>query len=161
MSELFVCNGNVSRSQVAETMLHLSHHGARSAGTAVRDLDAEGQTLRARADNPTTSVTSGFVLELMLKKGFDLSGNVLKQVTPEMVEASDRVVLMRGRIPPEDFLAWSDKVAVWDIADPLDTSSESTALIIDQAVRWPRRTRAHYLQKPSTDWKVYGRPCEW
>ena len=47
MNVLFVCNGNVSRSQVAETMFnHLSEHRATSAGTAVRHLETEGQTLR-------------------------------------------------------------------------------------------------------------------
>ena len=140
MNVLFVCNGNVSRSQVAETMFnHLSEHQATSAGTAVRHLDAEGQTLRARAESPDTPVTSGIVLELMLEKGFDLSSNVLNQVTPEMVDAADRVIVMPGSIQPEEFLIRSDKAEVWDIADPVHTSSESTAIIIDEVIERVRR----------------------
>ncbi len=136
MNVLFVCNGNVSRSQVAETMFnHLSEHHATSAGTAVRHLDAEGQTLRARAESPDTPATSGIVLELMLEKGFDLSSNVLNQVTPEMVDAADRVIVMLGSIPPEDSLVRSDKAEVWDIADPVHTPSESTAIIIDEVIQ--------------------------
>lgn len=140
MNVLFVCNGNVSRSQVAETMFnHLSEHHATSAGTAVRHLDAEGQTLRTRAESPDTPVTPGIVLELMLEKGFDLSSNVLKQVTPEMVDAAHRVIIMPGSIQPEDFLIRSEKAKVWDIADPVHTSPESTAIIIDEVTRRVRR----------------------
>ena len=48
MNVLFVCNGNVSRSQVAETLFnHLSEHQATSAGTAVGHLRR-----RARRSKP-------------------------------------------------------------------------------------------------------------
>ena len=140
MNVLFVCNGNVSRSQVAETMFnHLSEHRATSAGTAVRHLEMEGQTIRTRAERPGAPVTPRIVLELMLEKGFDLSNNVLNQVTPEMVDAADRVIVMPGRIPPEDFLARSDKVELWDITDPVHTSGESTAIIIDEVIQRVQR----------------------
>ena len=136
MNVLFVCNGNVSRSQVAETMFnHLSEHRATSAGTAVRHLKAEGQTLRTRAERPGAPVAARIVLELMQEKGFDLSNNVLNQVTPEMVDAADRVIVMPGPIPPEDFLARSDKMELWDITDPVHTSGESTAIIIDEVIQ--------------------------
>ena len=80
MNVLFVCNGNVSRSQVAEAMFnHLSKHRATSAGTAVQYLDAEGQTIKARSESPNAPVTPGIVLSLMQDKGFDLSSNTLNQ----------------------------------------------------------------------------------
>ena len=140
MNVLFVCNGNVARSQVAEAMFnHLSEHKATSAGTAVRHLDREGQTIRAHAESPDAPITPRVVLELMLEKGFDLSDNVRNQVTPEMVDAADRVILMLGRIPPEDFLARSDKAEVWDLADPVHTSRESTAMIIDEVAQRVQR----------------------
>ena len=67
---LFVCNGNVSRSQVAETIFnHLSEHQATSAGTAVRHLNAERLTIRTWSESPRASVTPRIVLELMLEKG--------------------------------------------------------------------------------------------
>ena len=93
-----------------------------------------GQTLKFRADNPDTPATSGIVLELMLEKGFDLSRNSLKQVTPEMVSAADRIIVMLGSIPPEGFLGRSEKVEVWDVVDPIDTSRETTATIIDEVI---------------------------
>ena len=79
-----------------------SGHQATSAGTAVRHLEAEGQTINAVSEKPGWE-TASILLGLMLEKGFDLSNNVLNQVAPDMVEAADRVILMLGRIPPEDF----------------------------------------------------------
>ena len=46
---------------------------------------------------------------------------------------------MRGRIPPEDFLEQSHKLEVWDIADPVNTSRESTAIILDEVTRRVQR----------------------
>ena len=68
----------------------------------------------------------------MQEKGFDLSGNTRNQVTPEMVDSADRIILMLGRIPPEDFLAQSEKTEVWDITDPVHMTRETTALIMDE-----------------------------
>ena len=137
MNVLFVCIGNVARSQTAETMFnHLSVHHATSAGMAVQHLDWEGQTIKALSE---TGETARNILELMMEKGFDLSNNVLKQVTPEIVEAADRVILMEGRIPPEDFLAQSDKLQVWDIADPARASRESTEKILDEVTQRVQR----------------------
>ena len=133
MNVLFVCNGNVARSQIAETLFnHLSGHQATSAGTAVRHLDVEGQTIKAHSETPGAPVTPGIVLDLMQEKGFDLSGNTRNQVTLEMVDSADRIILMLGRIPPEDFLAQSEKTEVWDITDPAHMTRETTALIMDE-----------------------------
>ncbi|HAC17635.1 MAG TPA: hypothetical protein DCF78_03540 [Dehalococcoidia bacterium] len=68
----------------------------------------------------------------MQEKGFDLSGNTRNQVTLEMVDSADRIILMLGRIPPEDFLAQSEKTEVWDITDPVHMTRETTALIMDE-----------------------------
>jgi protein-tyrosine-phosphatase len=68
----------------------------------------------------------------MEEKGFDLSNNTRNQVTPEMVDAADRVILMLGRILPEVFLAQSDKLEVWDITDPVHMTRETTAIIMDE-----------------------------
>ena len=133
MNVLFVCNGNVARSQIAETLFnHLSGHQATSAGTAVRHLDVEGQTIKAHSETPGAPVTPGIVLDLMQEKGFDLSGNTRNQVTLEMVDSADRIILMLGRIPPEDFLAQSEKTEVWDITDPAHMTRETTALNMDE-----------------------------
>ena len=132
MNVLFVCNGNVARSQIAETLFnHLSGHQATSAGTAVRHLDVEGQTIKANSKTPGAPVTPGIVLDLMQEKGFDLSGNTRNQVTPEMVDSADRIILMLGRIPSEVFVS-EKKTEVWDITDPAHMTRETTALIMDE-----------------------------
>ena len=136
MNVLFVCNGNVARSQIAETMFnHLSDHQATSAGTAVRHLDVEGQTIKAHSESPNAPVTPGIVLGLMHEKGFDLSNNTRNQVTPEMMDSADRVILMLGNVPPEDFLSKSDKTEVWDITDPVHMTRETTAIIMEEVTQ--------------------------
>jgi len=134
MNVLFVCNGNVARSQIAEAMFnHLSdQHQAVSAGTAVRQLDVEGQTLKAHSEDPNAPATPVIVLGLMKEKGFDISSHTRNQVTPEMVDTADRVILMLGRVPPKDFLAKSEKTEIWNISDPVRTSQESTAITLDE-----------------------------
>lgn len=141
MKVLFVCNGNVARSQIAETIFnHISgDHQATSAGTAVRHLDVEGQTLKAHSQDPNAPVTPGIVLGLMLEQGFDLSNNVRNQVTSEMVDEAERIILMPGRIPPENFLARSDKLEIWNITDPVHTPRESTAIIMDEVTQRVRK----------------------
>lgn len=137
MTVLFVCTGNVARSQIAETMFnHLScQHQAASAGTAVRHLDAEGQTVTAWSERPDAPPAPGLVLSLMREQVFDLSNNVVNEVTPDMVEAADRIILMRGRIPPEDFLALSDKLEEWDISDPVRASRETVAITMEDVIQ--------------------------
>lgn len=49
-----------------------------------------------------------------------------------MVDSADRIILMLGRIPPEDFLSQSEKTEVWDITDPVHMTRETTALIMDE-----------------------------
>ena len=95
-------------------------------------MDVEGQRIKAHSKTPGAPVTPGIVLDLMQEKGFDLSGNTRNQVTPEMVDSADRIILMLGRIPPEVFLAQSEKTKVWDITDPAHMTHETTALIMDE-----------------------------
>ena len=92
----------------------------------------ERQTIKAHSETPGGPVIPGIVLDLMQEKGFDLSGNTRSQVTPEMVDSADRIILMLGRIPPEVFLSQREKTEVWDITDPAHMTRETAALIMDE-----------------------------
>lgn len=56
----------------------------------------------------------------MKEIGFDMSAQEVHQLTPEMVDLADRVIVMGdtpgGPLP--DFLASSPKLQSWDVPDP-------------------------------------------
>ena len=130
MKILFVCRGNVARSQIAEAFLnHLSNgaHHAISAGVWVCDEDRrtlEGQKI---CDLEEAKV----VLDSMRETGIDVSGKIRKQLTPEMVGSADLVVVMsEDKVP--DFLENCDKTIYWSIANPKGKSLDEVNRIRNQ-----------------------------
>jgi arsenate reductase len=116
MKILFVCKGNIGRSQIAEGLFNSltdGKHVATSAGLTVTkdDSNNEGQKIIDRDEN---------IITVMKEIGLDVSKNVRNQLTPEMLGSADRVVVMA---PPEvipEYLKQSRKVVFWDVPDPAD-----------------------------------------
>ncbi|MCS5654499.1 MAG: hypothetical protein NZ810_01040 [Dehalococcoidia bacterium] len=94
MDVLFVCRANLGRSQMAQAMFNrLSKHQSTSAGTMVLEMD--GQTVAKRAEVAPSGV---LVLELMSEEeDQDLSSEQRTQLTPELVDAADKVIVMAER----------------------------------------------------------------
>ena len=133
MNVLFVCAGNVARSQVAEALFNRdSGHRASSAGTLVTELKAEGQTLREHADDADAPPQAGFVIALMAERGIDVSGCTRKQLTQGMVDEADQVVVMAAEKTWPGFLRTSGKVRYWEIKDPIWDSMDETRFRLDQ-----------------------------
>jgi len=99
---LFVCVGNSGRSQIAEAFFNQLAKGkaqAYSAGTQP-------------ADN-----VNPVVVDAMREVGIDISNNIPKALTPEMMEQADRIVTMgcgAEGVCPAIFVETED----WGLEDP-------------------------------------------
>ena len=139
MEVLFVCNGNISRSQIAKALFNrLSTNHAESAGTRVHQR--EGQTLQEIVTEAAARGVSVVVLQLMADEQLDLSDNTRRQVTQAMVDAADKVIVMADRDSLPDYLQSSEKVVFWDLQDTLDGSHEFVL-----AVKEEIKQRVHEL----------------
>ena len=90
MKILFVCNANVGRSQAAEALFkRLSSLDAHSAGTRADEIVARSNPpTRTLKDSPSPAVP--YLKEL----GVDISQNLRTQLTSEMVQQADKVIVM-------------------------------------------------------------------
>lgn len=110
MKILFVCEGNIYRSQMAGTMFKSLMPSA--------EVETAG-VLAERAGQRLADVSPQGIA-VMKESGFDMSSNVITRLTPAMVEVADKVVLMGptpgGPLP--DFLQNSPKLEKWNVPDP-------------------------------------------
>lgn len=119
---LFVCKGNMVRSQIAEALYKKYKDGdvmsagilpnaEQRSGILLKDLDIDAW-IRALND----------------KEGIDVSLNICKQVTKEMVDKAKKIVVMAKKEICPDFLKNRKDVIWWrDVKDNGDISQ-----IIDQ-----------------------------
>lgn len=118
---LFVCVENTGRSQMAEAFARKLGLKAMSAGT-----------LPSSKVNPT-------VVEVMKEKGLDISGNVPKMLTTEMINRASLVVTMGCSVTavcPKPLLAQMQKKLVdWDLEDPKGKSIDRVREIRDEIER--------------------------
>ena len=128
MNVLFVCRANVGRSQMAEAFFNrLSQSESGSAGTKVGELD--GQTVSQLAQ---TSANAALIVEIMTEEGLDVSSKHRTQLTTELVDAADKVIVMAERESWPDYLAEGGKVVFWDIEDPVRIPKEAAIAIKNQ-----------------------------
>jgi ArsR family transcriptional regulator len=114
MKILFVCRGNVARSQIAEVLLKNRAGNSfivTSAGTKLSGPEEPLENLRPALNE---------VLDVMREIDIDISQNIRKQITEEMVQDVDKIILVVDENDPiPDFLKNSPKiVANWHVLDP-------------------------------------------
>ena len=131
MKVLFVCNANVGRSQVAEALFsQMSGEPARSAGTradaALAGSNASGRALK---DGGSSAIS------YMSEQGVDVSEQLREQLTLEMVQEADKVVVIADEDTWPDYLRDSDKVVVWEIQDTRGMGPDSARPLYDEIKR--------------------------
>ncbi len=116
MNIIFVCDANIGRSQVAEALFYLrSRHKATSAGVGVienmREHNVFSMVLKDGAPAP-------HAIPFMLARGVDVSEKLRDQMTPEMVNGADLVVVILDEVQKLDYLTQANNVEFWDLHHP-------------------------------------------
>ena len=131
MNVLFVCRGNVGRSQMAEAIFAQLTAGKHSVGSAGIEAygdegkDLDGMPLKDRK-------SSMYVIESLKEIGIDVSGNTIKRLTPAMIKNTDKIFIMTKQDGIPDFLKTSEKVVYWDIEDPDGQTLETHRKVRDE-----------------------------
>ncbi len=123
MKILFVCRGNVGRSQMAAGLLKkmFPEYEIFSAGTKVTDKEGNG-----RHGNMLTSVEGSIkVIEVLKEEGVDISNAKMIKISEGDLENNyDRIVVMAE---PENIPEWLSKhpnYVYWEVEDPKGTNLE-------------------------------------
>lgn len=127
MKVLFICKGNVGRSQMAEHIFNKlvdGKHVAYSCGTAVKDSNEGGKIKNLEGAEK--------IVTLLAELGIDIGDAERNQLTPQMLEESDKIILMSNDETVPDHLHKNKKVIYWELNDPKEMSLEETRSIRDQ-----------------------------
>lgn len=127
MKILFVCRGNVGRSQIAEALLK------KEAGDRF-EVSSAGTKLSG-PEQPIGGLMPAIkeVLDVMNEVEIDVSHNIRRQLTEEMAHDADKIVLVVDENDPiPDYLAYNPKVLRWDVFDPKGKDLDFTRNVRDQ-----------------------------
>jgi protein-tyrosine-phosphatase len=126
MKILLVCRGNVARSQMAEELLKREGFEVKSAGTKLSGPEEPLGNIAHLLEH---------VLQVMKEIGIDMVQNVRNNVTSEMAEWADRIILVVDENDPiPDYLMNNPKAITWDVLDPKGQSLEFTRQCRDQII---------------------------
>jgi protein-tyrosine-phosphatase len=131
MKVLFECMANAGRSQVARACFdQLSQHDSDSAGLGVDRINAR-RNLSSRKLKDFLA-NAGPVEYIRKAFGVDISDGERQQLTPEMVDAADLVILIVEKERWPDYLQEGGKVVFWDIPDAFRQDDNFAAAVFRQ-----------------------------
>ena len=121
MKILFICCGNVCRSQIAEGYYNFFTKSNNASSAGISD------STPLKYSHPTKEV-----IQIMEEEGIDTSKKIVKSITKEMVDNADKIFVMCPKERCPNFLSDSNKNTFWDIDDPYDTSIENHRRVRDE-----------------------------
>jgi len=121
MKILFICFGNIARSQMAQG--YYNHY------TNSSDATSAGASMNAgtRYKHPTDDV-----IKVMREEGIDVSKNSVRTVTKEMVDEADKIVVFCDLSDCPRYVPDSGKTIHIKVTDPYWISEEYTRVSRDE-----------------------------
>jgi protein-tyrosine-phosphatase len=135
MKVLFVCRGNMGRSQMAEAIFNkLAPEGYASISVGTNVFDKEGNSMEGQT--LINRIGAEQVLEVLRELDIEAGLAVRNQITKSLVDESDVVVVMAEKETWPEYLVNSGKVIYWEIIDPKAKGINETRQIRDQIAEW-------------------------
>ena len=132
MKVLFVCEGNMMRSQMGEAFYnHL---------TGSTDAVSAGAAAAVGRDVPEA------IVESMKEKGISMAGMTGKQVTRDMVDDADVVIAFPTPHMPKSIIE-DIKTRLWDVSDPFYMPDDGTDHIVRARDRIEQRINTELIGK--------------
>lgn len=121
MKIIFICRGNVGRSQMAEALFrktNIKDYEVSSAGTRLSGPEQTIESLMPKTKN---------VISVMDEEGVDIRKNTRVQISEEFSRSCDRIILtIDENDPVPEYLKNNPKVEIWNIDDPKGKSVQET-----------------------------------
>ena len=114
MKVLFVCEGNMMRSQMAEMFYN--------------ELTKSNDAFSAGATAETKDHISKRAIEAMSDIGYDVSHLKPVQLAEQMVDEADKIIYFPSDYMPE-YVVKSPKATLWDVVDPHYHQEEGMELV--------------------------------
>lgn len=118
---LFVCLGNVGRSQMAEAFYN---HFTNSTDAWSAGIQKDTPL---KYPHPTPKI-----IDAMGEYNIDVSQAKVKTVTQDIVDNSEKIIILCKKEECPNFLLTSENTIFWNIEDPFETSLDNTRKIRDQ-----------------------------
>jgi len=124
MKVLFICRGNVGRSQMAEALF--------TKYTGMKAFSAGTKVFKDRNQKIKEISLAEPVVRFMKKEGIDIRKNIRTQISPKMIKRFDKIIIMAEPETIPSYLSSNDKIEIWDIKDPKGMSDKDYKKIISQ-----------------------------